>query len=184
MAVKQRTGFNNYIIIDDYAIFYIQNTKGENFEVYIDTEDVPRLVELGLKWVASWKPNIQSYYISTTEYLGVFEGKYKYKHWELHRFIMNAQKGQCVDHIDHNTFDNRKSKLLISNDTLNLKNRKGANKNSGTGVRNVHWIEKHNEYWIQIMKDYVRYKWVFPADKFKEACEFARQKRIELFGKE
>jgi len=184
MAVKQRTGFNDYVIIDDYAIFYIHNRKGETFEVYVDAEEIPRLVELGLKWVASWKPHIQSYYITTTEYLGVFEGKYKYKHWELHRFIMNAQKGQCVDHINHDTLDNRKSQLLISNDNLNIKNRKGANKNSSTGVRNVNWGRDRKEYWVQIMKDYVPYKWVFPLDKFDEACEFAKQKRIELFGKE
>ena len=113
--------------------------------------------------------------------------KYKYKHWELHRFIMNAQKGQCVDHVDHNTFDNRKSKLLISNDNLNLQNRKGANKNSGTGVRNVHLITKYGvkqEYWVQIMKNGEKFKWEFGLNEFDEACEFARQKRIELFGKE
>jgi len=100
---------------------------------------------------------------------------------------MNAQKGQCVDHVDHNTFDNRKSKLLISNDNLNLQNRKGANKNSGTGVRNVHLITKYGvkqEYWVQIMKNGEKFKWEFGLNEFDEACEFARQKRIELFGKE
>lgn len=95
---------------------------------------------------------------------------------------MDAKKDEVVDHINHDTLDNRKCNLRITTNDKNVKNRKGANKNSKTGVRNVHWIESANEYWVQIMRKGISYKWTFSANQFEEACKFAEEKRKELFG--
>ena len=47
----------------------------------------------------------------------------KQKRVFMHRFIMDAQRGQLVDHINHNTLDNRKSNLRFVDRTQNQCNR-------------------------------------------------------------
>jgi len=49
-------------------------------------------------------------------------GKRKTIH--LHRFIMNAKKGEEIDHINHDGLDNRKSNLRICSSSQNAMNRR------------------------------------------------------------
>lgn len=114
--------------------------------------------------------------------------KPKYDAYYLHRWIMRANENDKVDHIvqisssDSYILDNRKSNFRFSTGKENSANRNGANRNNNTGVRNVSYIKSDNVYWVQIMKDGIKYKWVFSVDKFEEACAFAEIKRQELFG--
>jgi hypothetical protein len=115
------------------------------------------------------------------------DGRWSAKGVLLHNLIMNIDlsKGVVVDHKTHNTLDDREENLRIITNADNSANRKGANLNCKTGVRNVHLITKYKgkqEYWVQIMKDGIRYKWEFPIDQFEEACKCAEDKRKELFG--
>ncbi len=41
----------------------------------------------------------------------------------MHRFLMNAQPGDQVDHINHDTLDNRRANLRIANPSQNQANR-------------------------------------------------------------
>jgi hypothetical protein len=72
--------------------------------------------------------------------------------------------------------------LRITDKSNNATHRKGANKNNSTGHRNVNWGTNHEIYWVQFHKHGVRYKWEFPLDKYREACDFADLKRKEIFG--
>ncbi len=42
----------------------------------------------------------------------------------LHRFVMDAQPEQIIDHINHNTLDNQKSNLRFCTSSQNNHNRK------------------------------------------------------------
>lgn len=64
----------------------------------------------------------------------------------LHRLIMNAKKGQQVDHINLNTFDNRKVNLRICNNSLNSSNRNAYNKLEIKGVEYHEKIKKYSAY--------------------------------------
>jgi len=55
---------------------------------------------------------------------GYAEGWYNGKKQRLHRVIMNAKKGEFVDHIHHDTLDNRKSQMRICTFAQNVKNSK------------------------------------------------------------
>lgn len=183
----KKKGFNKHEIIDNYVIIYFKRKKdGIELEGYIDLEDLERIKSLNLSYCATWMPNIQGYYAKATEYIGMINGKPKYKIHHLHHDIMGNIKGKNIDHIitDNNgTLNNRKNNLRVSEKANNSSNRKGANKNSGTGYRNVNFGGRnHSEYWVQFCKDGKRFKWIFPLNQFKEACTFADKKRIEIFG--
>jgi len=94
---------------------------------------------------------------------------------------MDAQENDYVDHINHKSLNNTKANLKVTTDQGNVVNRKGANKNSGTGVRNVNYGWERKEYVVQFMKSGIRYAWTFPLNKFEEACKFAKTKRKEIF---
>ncbi len=54
----------------------------------------------------------------------------------MHRLIISANKGQCVDHIDCNSLNNTKSNLRICTQSQNSKNR-GKCKRNTTGFCGV-----------------------------------------------
>ena len=68
----------------------------------------------------------------------------------LHRIITNALDGQIVDHINHNTLDNRKNNLRIGTQENNMMNAKlKSNNTSGnTGV----WLDNRTEKWVAEIK--------------------------------
>lgn len=42
----------------------------------------------------------------------------------LHRVVMNARKGECVDHLNGDTLDNRRTNLRVCSHAQNMRNRK------------------------------------------------------------
>lgn len=65
---------------------------------------------------------------------------------KMHRKIMNAKTGQIVDHINGNTFDNRKNNLRICTREDNTKNR-SKNYNNTSGYKGVSF-HKNYKRWI------------------------------------
>lgn len=59
----------------------------------------------------------------------------------MHRIIMNAPKGMDVDHINHDTLDNRKCNLRVCTHAQNLANSRIA-KNNKSGYKGVSFNAK------------------------------------------
>ena len=78
----------------------------------------------------------------------VSNGKHKY----LHRLIMNPPDNMCVDHINGNKIDNRKSNLRICTNQQNQMNR-GKKKNNKSGFKGVWFDKSKNKYRTQISVD-------------------------------
>ena len=55
----------------------------------------------------------------------------------MHRQILDAKQGECVDHINHNTLDNRLSNLRICTHQQNLSNQ-SLSQASTTRFKGVH----------------------------------------------
>lgn len=97
-------------------------------EVKVDCEDVPLLES------KPWKPSItrMSYLRWETRING------KKVRYCFHRMVIGAEKGQFVDHINGDTFDNRKTNLRIVSAMQN--NWNSANKsNSKSRFKGVGW---------------------------------------------
>lgn len=91
----------------------------------IDDEDYEKVKPH--KWRANYCKGISNYYVQNCGW-GV-------PTIMMHRLIMNAPKGLVVDHINHNTLDNRKSNLRVCTQSENLRNRRDyRDKKEPTGI--------------------------------------------------
>jgi len=74
----------------------------------------------------------------------------------LHRFILNAKKGEFVDHKDFNTFNNMKSNIRICTWAQNSQNRAKVNKNTSSKYKGVCW-SRHFKRWMAGIKHNGKY---------------------------
>lgn len=142
---------NKYKIVGDYVEIFMTRRNGETFTTQVSKKHLEKLLEFDVKWHPDWKPKIKNYYAQATIYIGMVEGKAKYKTLYLHRFIMNAKENEMVDHVGiTNTLDNRDKNLRIVNNKDNSKHRNGINSNNTSGYRNVAKIGKWWRVQLQV----------------------------------
>ena len=170
---------NEYIIDELLGIAKIELRRedGDNLWTIIDIDDLDRVISFPGVWYAKYQRLNNGYYVYANVYDDITK---RTKTVLLHQFIMSAN-GNTVDHINHNTFDNRKTNLRIVNDSDNLKNRKGKNSNNTSGYRNVTW-SKHDKKWIVQLQIDKRNKTLGWFDDVEEAGKFAEEMRQKYYG--
>lgn len=170
---------NEYKIADNDIIIFCKSRRDKCiYEVIIDKKDLKKVNKINYSIVYN-RTHFGKYYPIVTLYLGIIDGKPKYKAMLLHKFLLNMTK-EIVDHIDGNTKNNRRNNLRIGNQSNNCKNRKSKNSNNTSGYRNVTWMKG---YWrVQLQIDGRNY--MFP-EKFKnvhKAGKFAKEMREKYYG--
>ena len=107
---------------------YITLTKG--YEAVIDASNASMVKDKN--WFAQVnKPGARVY-----AFCGDYSGP-KPKKVLLHRAVMGAPAGLDVDHINHNTLDNRKANLRLATRSDNMANRAGLDANNTLGFRGI-----------------------------------------------
>lgn len=99
----------------------------------------------------------------------------------LHRLIMNAPKGLCVDHINHNPLDNRKRNLRICTHKQNMYNTRKNRKDRTSKYKGVYFSKLFNAWGVCLNKDGRTYK----KDNIPteiEAVKLYNEKAKEWFG--
>jgi hypothetical protein len=117
---------NNYIIKNDIVYIELNRRDGTELFALIDKEDLSRLNGINLKWFADYNKKMNCFYCKTSDYKNK-NNMVKYGN-KMHRFILDYFGKLHIDHINHNTLDNRKCNLRIvtvQENMFNLSNVKG-----------------------------------------------------------
>ena len=108
----------------------------------IDDEDFEKISPY--KWYAH-NPDGTALYAATRGKEGSDLGLNKFAY--LHRYVLQAQKGQVVDHINGNTLDNRKCNLRITDARGNAHNTRKQARKLSSRFKGVHFM-KRDEVWV------------------------------------
>lgn len=150
--------YNTYDLTGEYGIGY--TSKGEEF--WFDLEDYEKIKDY------CWWINDNGYLITG-------------KSLRMHRLIMNvSNKNIFVDHISHNTKDNRKSNLRITTNSQNNMNSKLPNNNT-SGVVGVSWNKLYSKWEAYIAVNNKKiYLGLF--DRFEDAVKTRKEAEEKYFG--
>lgn len=106
-------------------------------EIILDDEDYQRVSEL--TWTFSLDKGTKNFYFNCSKFrIG------------LARFIMNCPKNKIVDHIDHNTLDNRKANLRICTIQESNRNRR-TRKDSKNKYKGLNFLPSYKK-WTTLIK--------------------------------
>lgn len=137
---------NRIVENENYAIMYIKS-KGKILQVLVDKEDIPKIKLY--TWHAKYQSDINNYYVETNQ--KVDGGKFMLM---LHRYLMNVTDNSLtVDHINHNTLDNRKVNLRVCSQKENNLNQLELRRNNKTGYRNISYQKRYGQYIVTLMID-------------------------------
>jgi hypothetical protein len=168
---------NEYEIRGETTAIFIKRKDGTVLEVLIDTSDLLLTDKYPGTWCVLENPN---YYAYGTERFGD-----KRINFLMHRWLTVTPEGMFVDHINHNTLDNRRQNLRIVTRAQNMQNRKGARSDCVSGVRGVAWIKRRNRWAARLsidgkVKEIGLFKTIEEAEK---AVKEARKRQMP-FSKE
>jgi hypothetical protein len=107
----------------------------------VDPEDYERLSKY--EWEARRARN-SPFYAARQD---INRSTRKYKLIFMHREIIEIGDGLFADHINHNTFDNRKANLRPATQTQNNRNRRKFSGVSNSKYKGVYW-KKHLKKWV------------------------------------
>lgn len=156
---------NKYRSREGYGICIASNTKEE---ILFDLDDFPLIKKY--RWSVA-TPNKRGY----KTVVGKVDGKL----WSMARYLMKDKgiEGMCVDHINRNSLDNRRSNLRVCTIQDNTCNMKPKNR---LGVKGVCFI-KRNKFEAKIKRDdKIYHLGIF--NTMKEATDTYDKKAAELFG--
>lgn len=161
---RTKYDLNEIIIYEDYAEIVLYDQYGNEREErgIIDLDDIEKIKEY--KWCYS------------NGYIGCFK-----LNTRLHRFILDCNKNEVVDHINGNKLDNRKRNLRICTQQQNTMNNKNNRSNNTSGHKGVTWDKNRNKWIAQISVDYKNIN-LGRYDRIEDAIEARKRAEIKYFG--
>lgn len=166
---------NKYVVKGEVTTIFVKSKHLGEVEVLIDTEDLELLENLNNTWCVHSNRKMSKFYING--YHRLENGRPRLIH--LHRYILNAPKGKVVDHLNGNTFDNRKANLRVVTQNENSKNQTKMNKNNKSGVTGVCWDRK-KEKWRAKVGYNGKHIFLGLYEKLEDAKSAVEKKKSEL----
>lgn len=154
LRILHNRKYNEYEINYDKKYVLCSTSKGNKF--YIDLEDLELIKPY------YWEITCHGYVRSICDKQEIL----------LHRLITNCPDNMVVDHINHNTLDNRKCNLRIVTQTQNLMNR---------CVKGVSWNSTVKKWEVEIRKNHKRIR-LGKFNSYEEAVSVRKQAEKQIFG--
>jgi len=160
---------NKFIRYDDYYVMQVQY-KNIWYDFYIDLDDYERVS--AIHWRVSHKKR---------KVYAVSGSKAKKNVQYLHNFILNYtyQNNYEVDHLDGNSFNNRKSNLRVVSRLENIQN-VSARIDSKIGIRGICYHKDWHSYTVDF--SFNKNRFYFPHWKTLEEAVYCRKFAEEYFG--
>jgi hypothetical protein len=153
---------NEIIIYGDYAeIILYDKYCHESGRTLIDTEDIDKVKHL------KWRLNNKGYVTSGAENIC------------LHRIVTDCPDELVVDHISHNTLDNRKANLRVCTQKENARNIK--QRKSLSGCTGVIWSSRYRKWQVEIRSDDGRH-YLGRYKDLNEAIKIRKEAEQKYFG--
>jgi hypothetical protein len=164
---------NAYEVRGDVTVLYLKNRYKEVTESFIDTKDLEILEKLNVTWYSAAKQNKKLKYVH-----GNFRTENGRRKVCLHRYLMSEPVG-IVDHINRNTFDNRRCNLRVVSSVENSQNRSIDPRNK-SGVRGICWHKQKKKWYARFKfnNKIVFLKMYTDIDEAKNEIEKIREEYI------
>lgn len=140
---------------------------------FVDPDDYKRIA--AHKWCAQWNRKTNSFIAVRAD-----NSSGKRSTLLMHRSVLDAPHGQFVDHISHDTLDNRRSNLRLCSNSQNSRNQLLRSSNS-SWFKGVHWL-RQNRCWrasITVDRKTIHLGCFASADAAAEAYDVAA---VRYFG--
>ena len=132
---------NNYRIVENIVYIELKRNDGTIMETVIDLDDFDKINSYN-SWLSQYSPKTKSYYAYSS-----IKINNKWTSVQMHRVVMdNLESKLQVDHINHNTLDNRKSELRLVTPSKNQWNQKNP--------LGYCWNNYHKKWHVRIRIDY------------------------------
>jgi len=163
---------NDYEVVGDTVVIYL-TYKGKRLETVIDLADFEKVDSIEGIWGVCFSSSNNSFYVR-----GYIKNDNRWTAIRLHRLLCDAPIGMVVDHINHDTLDNRKSVNLRVVTNAHNKQNVRSYKNSTSQYRGVNWNKRAKKWQA---KFHTNGKQVFLGsfDCELEAARVAREARLK-----
>ena len=166
-GAKTNTKENYYILNEDFGIGY--TAAGDKF--FFDLEDYEKIKQI--RWFTKISQGGNKYAVSDQQ-----------KCIYMHRFLMNLpshkEDSRDVDHINHNTLDNRKENLRICEHYQNITSQK-TRKDNKSGKKGVSWGEDRGKWLARITYNKHSY-FLGRFDKYEDAVAAREKAEQQIHG--
>lgn len=165
------------------AYIELNRRHEDNMFTIIDLEDLDKLKTCEYTWHAAYNKNAHGFYVITNIYGKNENGSDLHTTKCLHTYLANPDNipNIVVDHKNHDMLDNRRCNLRATENSLNLTNRNGRNRNNKSGYRNVFWNTQAGKWQVVLRPKGKLLNFGF-YDNVDKAGLVAEKARQDIYG--